>query len=183
MLQPVGLQRKNSVKSTLTVPQNLWTHVLETLRQRSAGQRESAGILIGPASPNDVHIAVDAIFHHHLADDRATALSLELPEHAKFKMYADLAERRFSPVSLIHTHPEAWVDLSAVDQSNRISSSIGFWSIVVPYYGCPPWDLDGIGFHVLEDAGWRRLTIEERHVHFRLEEQPWHGGKTVSVMA
>jgi proteasome lid subunit RPN8/RPN11 len=183
MEQSIGLHRKSVIRSLLVVPHQLWLHVLETLRQRSAGQRESAGILIGTASPNGTRIAIDAVFHHHLADDRATALSLELPEHAKFKLYADLVKRRLSPVSLIHTHPEAWVDLSAVDQSNRISSTVGFWSIVVPYYGSPPWNLDGIGFHVLEDAGWKRLTIEERHAHFRLEEQPWHGGKTVSVMA
>ncbi len=171
------------MKSSLVVPHQLWINVLETLQQRSEGQRESAGIFIGTISPNGTRIAADAVFHHHLADDRATALSLELPEHAKFRLYAELAKRRLSPVALIHTHPEAWVDLSAVDQRNRISSTTGFWSIVIPYYGCPPWNLDCIGFHVLEDMGWKKLTIEERLVHFHLEEQPWHGGKIVSVMA
>lgn len=183
MEQGMGLRRNSVIRSSLVVPHQLWINVLETLRQRSEEQRESAGIFIGTASPNGTRIAVDAVFHHHLADDHATALSLELPEHAKFKLYEDLAKRRLSPVSLIHTHPEAWVDLSVVDQSNRISSTVGFWSIVIPHYGCPPWNLDGIGFHVLEDAGWEKLTIEERRIHFRLEGQLWHGGKIVSVMA
>ncbi|TAJ09453.1 MAG: hypothetical protein EPO61_05150 [Nitrospirae bacterium] len=183
MEQSMRLHRTGRINSSLIVPHPLWTDVLETLRQRSEGWRESACILIGTASTNGVRVAVDAIFHHRLADDRATALSIELPEHAKFKMYADLAKRRLSPVSLVHTHPEAWVGLSVVDQSNRISSTIGFWSIVVPHYGSPPWNLEEIGFHVLEDSGWRELTAEERLAHFRLEEQPWNGGKTVSLMA
>lgn len=171
------------MNTSLIVPSELWSQVLETLHRRSAGERESAGIFIGTASSSGTRIAVDAVFHHQLANDRATALSLELPEQAKFKLYADLAKRRLSPVALIHTHPEAWVDLSMVDQRNRISSTVGFWSIVVPHYGRPPWNLDCIGFHILEDAGWRRLTNEERHTHFKFGGQQWNGGRIVSLMA
>jgi proteasome lid subunit RPN8/RPN11 len=156
--------------SFLIVPIGLWHHTLSELERRSVGYRESAGILVGKALPDGRRIAVDAVFHHQIADDRATALSLELPEAAKFKLYQDLAKRHLTLVSLIHTHPSDWVGLSEVDQNNRISSTVGFWSIVVPYYGKQPWDLDKIGFHILENTGWHELPIEERVSRFRLEE-------------
>lgn len=169
--------------SSLIVPEKLWLCVLGELRKRSAGWRESAGILVGKRQPDGTRIASEVVFHHDLADDRATALSLELPEAAKFKLYEDLSKRTLSLVSLIHTHPEDWVGLSEVDKSNRISSTVGFWSIVVPNYGNKPWELDGVGFHVLESPGWRQLAINERATRFRLEASPWNGGKTVSLMA
>lgn len=155
--------------SSLVVRENLWRHVLGELQSRSAGWRESAGILVGKSFPDGTRKALDVVFHHDIADDHATALSLELPEAAKFRMYEELSRRQLTLVSLIHTHPEEWVGLSEVDKSNRISSTVGFWSIVVPNYGEKPWDLDQIGFHVLEPVGWRELTIEERAGFFRLE--------------
>jgi proteasome lid subunit RPN8/RPN11 len=164
-----GLHWEGSMISSLIIPEKLWLHVLGELRKRSAGWRESAGILVGKRQPDGTCIASDVVFHHDLADDRATALSLELPEAAKFKLYEDLSKRKLTLVSLIHTHPEDWVGLSEVDKSNRISSTVGFWSIVVPNYGNQPWALDQIGFHILEPAGWRELTTEERSGCFQLE--------------
>ena len=155
--------------SSLVVPEKLWLHVLGELHNRSAGWRESAGILVGKSFSDGTRKALDVVFHHDIADDRATALSLELPEAAKFKMYEELSKRQLTLVSLIHTHPAEWVDLSEVDKSNRISSTVGFWSIVVPNYGNEPWVLDGVGFHVLESTGWRQLAINERATRFRLE--------------
>jgi proteasome lid subunit RPN8/RPN11 len=64
-------------------------------------------------------------------------------------------------VALIHTHPEDWVDLSEIDQANQVSSRIGFWSVVIPWYGQEPWILTIWGVHVRRESGWSRLTAVE----------------------
>lgn len=169
MEQTTRAHRESRITSSLIVPADIWHYVLGELRQRSAGWRESAGILVGTSHPDGTRRVTDAVFHHRLADDHATAMSLELPETAKFKLYEDLVKRHLTLVSLIHTHPSDWVGLSEVDQSNRISSTVGFWSIVVPFYGNTSWNLDHMGFHVLENTGWYALNWSERMNRFRLE--------------
>ncbi len=76
-------------------------------------------------------------------------------------LYERLRDQNLRLVALIHTHPEEWVGLSAVDEENQISSRIGFWSLVVPHYGREPWHLDEIGVHERLEIGWRQLTPQE----------------------
>ena len=109
------------------------------------------------------------MFHHELADDRATPFSLELPEAAKFALYERLGARGEALLSLLHTHPAAGVGLSHVDQRNQLSSRVGFWSIVLPYYGVRDWRFEEIGFHVRCDRGWRRLEVTEAQQCLRVE--------------
>lgn len=130
------------------------------LRERSAGFRESACVWIGTRGECEARVT-EVLFHHELADDRATALSLELPEHAKFELYQRLAAQGLTVLALLHTHPAEWVGLSPVDQTNQISSRIGFWSIVLPYYGQRPWSHHELGFHVRCAKGWRQLSLQE----------------------
>jgi proteasome lid subunit RPN8/RPN11 len=100
-------------------------------------------------------------FHHEIADDRASALFLELPEAAKFGLYQQLAREKLRILALLHTHPEGWVDLSWIDQQNQISSRVGFLSIVLPFYGKHEWNYYENGFHVKCDRGWRRIYGQE----------------------
>jgi len=135
------------------------------LRDRSAGWRESACVWTGR---RDGYVA-DVIFHHKLADDRATALSLELPEDAKFALYERLAGRGDMLLAMLHTHPEEWVGLSPIDERNQLCSRIGFWSIVLPYYAARDWQLQDTGFHIRRDRGWQRLDDDEVRERFRVE--------------
>jgi len=64
-------------------------------------------------------------------------------------------------VAAIHTHPEDWVDLSWIDERNQLCSRLGFWSMVVPWYGHEPWRLHEMGIHIRTTQGWARLTPEQ----------------------
>jgi hypothetical protein len=131
----------------------LFKLTLVHLAERSAGWRESAAIWTGQLEGDDA-FASDVLFHHELCDDQAGPLFLELTERAKFDLYRRLAACKKKLVGMIHTHPEDWVELSRVDKGNQLCSRIGFWSLVVPWYGSPPWDLDAMGVHVRVDSGW-----------------------------
>src|SRR5262245_50681644 len=92
MLDPTGswLPTAATPASRLTVPLEILQDTVVGLRERSAGWRESACMWIGTASGMVQRVT----FHHKIADDRATALSLELPEAAKFALYQQLARDR-----------------------------------------------------------------------------------------
>jgi hypothetical protein len=143
--------------SRLIVPRGVLDATVFGLRDRSAGWRESACMWIGTAAGMVQRVT----FHHEIADDHATALSLELPEAAKFGLYQQLAREKLRIQALLHTHPDSWVDLSWIDQQNQISSRMGFLSIVLPFYGMRDWNHDEIGFHVKCDRGWRRIHGQE----------------------
>jgi proteasome lid subunit RPN8/RPN11 len=154
--------------SRLFVCDHLFESTFSMLEHRSDGCRESAAVWAGSIDENDDEWTADCVyFHHELCEDRATALSLELSETAKFHLYEELSRRRKRLVALLHTHPAEWVGLSDIDARNQISSRIGFWSIVVPWYGRRPWNVKTLGIHTRQDPGWYRvpeIDIEKRFV-------------------
>ena len=134
------------------------------LAERSADWRESAAIWTGTLDGDD-SIASDVFFHHELCDDQAGPLFLELTEQAKFGLYRALAASGKKLVGMVHTHPEDWVELSDIDKQNQLCSRIGFWSLVVPWYGRSPWDLGNFGVHVRADSGWYQHLGAEIFTH------------------
>jgi len=127
-------------------------------------------VLLGRVT-GTVWSAVDVRSHRELDGQHGAALSVALSEVGKIRLYEELARTGLRVVALLHTHPDGWVDLSWIDQANQISSRIGVWSLVVPYYGHPRgWSLDSIGVHVREEHGWSRLSAEEAHARIVVEE-------------
>jgi proteasome lid subunit RPN8/RPN11 len=145
---------------TLRIASDLLAYTLKGLRTRSAGHRESGAIWAGHLRETRA-IAQDIHFYHDLCDDKGRALSLELSEEAKYKLYQQLAERGQVLVGMIHTHPESWVDLSWVDRENQLCSRIGFWSLVLPYYAKRPWSIASVGAHIRTNSGWHRFDKGE----------------------
>jgi proteasome lid subunit RPN8/RPN11 len=159
MLEPSRPRLSAARASTflLVVPRRILDETVGELRARSAGWRESACVWAGTRDGGVKQV----IFHHHIGDDHAGPLSLELPESAKLDLYARLASGKQFVLALLHTHPEDWVGLSLIDRQNQISSRVGFWSIVLPHYARNEWDAAEIGFHVRADRGWVTLTVDE----------------------
>jgi len=145
---------------SLRITSALLNHTLKGLKTRSAGQRESGAIWTGRVS-GATSIVLHVHFYHDLCDDKGRALSLELSEEAKYKLYRHLADRGELLVGMIHTHPASWVDLSMVDRENQLCSRIGFWSLVVPYYANRKWRIEATGVHIRTDSGWHWFDEDE----------------------
>jgi len=158
--QPNERLRAATGKNLLVLSRGLFENTLRVLSERSAGWRESAAIWVGRVV-DDEWIVEAVHFHHELCDDRAGALSLELSEAAKFRLYAEIGKQNRRVIALIHTHPGEWVGLSDIDERNQIGSRIGFWSLVAPWYAREPWDIQSIGVHVRCEFGWARLDQDE----------------------
>lgn len=137
------------------------------LRDRSAGVRESGAIWVGDLTEQSA-IAKEVLFFHQLCDDRGEALSLELSEEAKFELYRDLSERGLKLVGMIHTHPKDWVELSYIDKKNQLCSRIGFWSVVLPWYGARPWNFAEVGIHIRANGGWYQFSPSEAEVRIAI---------------
>jgi hypothetical protein len=127
------------------------------MRMQSAGWRESGALWIGSLDGECAHVA-DVVFYHDLGDDKGKPLSLELSEDAKLSLYGNLAERGVKLLAMLHTHPEGWVGLSSIDQANQLCSRIGFWSLVLPWYGAGSWSLKRTGVHVRTNDGWYQFS-------------------------
>ena len=167
-----GLSPAGSTQGRLIVSTTVLKQTVVGLRARSDGWRESACVWSGTRNADQGISRVTRVtFHHDIADDRATALSLELPEAAKFRLYETLASEKETLLAMLHTHPEDWVDLSEVDARNQLCSRVGFWSIVLPWYGRLKWDALQIGFHERCMRGWRRLAVAEVQRRFSVEGQ------------
>lgn len=154
--------------SSLMIPKKLWTTTLRLLRERSAGFRESGALFLGKISPLGERMATRAIAYHDLDDDRASEGFLEISEAAKHQLYGLLEDENLRLVAMVHTHPSQWVGLSTIDQANKISSKVGFWSIVLPNFGQQPWEIQHTGFHIREDHGWQQLDSHLRDQLFRV---------------
>lgn len=154
------LPPKEVEHDSLQISRELLDRTLDGLRERSDGWRESGAIWIGDVKDSQSSVQ-DVLLFHDLCDDRGRSLSLELSEEAKFALYRELAERAQKLVGMIHTHPEDWVDLSGIDKANQLCSRIGFWSLVLPYYGKRPWEIESTGVHIRIDSGWHWFSKEE----------------------
>lgn len=160
-----GVSTEVFAESHLLIDHNLLMRTLDLLRIRSNNQRESAAIWAGRIIEDRYWHAEELYLHHELCEDRSGPLSVQLTELAKFKLYETLARKRRCLIALIHTHPRANVALSEVDQVNQLSSRVGFWSIVIPWYSRPPWHLNDMGFHIRASEGWvflKRNEIKQR---------------------
>ncbi len=125
------------------------------------GRGESAGLLLGRIA-QPVWAATAALLHDDLGEDHGTAFSVRLSEAGKIRLYQHLERTGLRVVALVHTHPDSWVDLSPIDEDNQISSRVGVWSLVLPYYGHPSgWNHGDIGVHVRAEKGWKRLSAAE----------------------
>lgn len=162
----IRISAAQAIATRIVISRSIVSATHQGLRDRSDGWRESACMWIGDSDGQVRRV----VFHHEIADDRATALSLELPEKAKYSLYEQLARDRLRVLALLHTHPDSWVDLSWIDQQNQISSRLGFLSIVLPYYGKEPWVMEDIGFHAKCERGWRRLTESEIRMAVTVDE-------------
>lgn len=159
---PAGLwlQPQEVANDRLTISAHLLGKTLDGLRQRSADWRESGAIWAGELDGVN-STAREVLFFHDLCDDQGRALSLELSEAAKFSLYKGLAARNLKLVGMIHTHPEDWVGLSYIDQANQLCSRIGFWSLVLPYYGTQMWNINTTGVHIRISEGWHQFSRKE----------------------
>ncbi len=164
---PKRVPEKIPLDVSLKVPRRLFEDTMLELESRSAGWRESAAVWAGSVREG-VWQADLVRFHHHLCDDSASALSIELTEEAKLALYEELAALGLRLVALIHTHPKDWVGLSQIDEANQICSRLGFWSLVAPWYGRTPWGTAFIGVHVRCDDGWYQL-------------KPWEVSERVNI--
>lgn len=153
----------------LIVPRSLWTRTLAMLERYSAGERESAAVLLGSRSSSGLQHACEVVGYHDLGPTEATAVSLHLSEAGKHQLYRITEQRGLSLLAALHTHPSTWVGLSAVDRANRLSSRRGFWSIVVPNFAQPPWDLDAMGFHIRDDSDWLHVPPANISQHIQFE--------------
>lgn len=141
--------------SPVSVTSALWRATWLGLRRLSGGHRESACVWGGRRDGDGWHAerviffaeGADAGSHYHRTSTAATAEAFRELRSAGLRIVAD-----------IHTHPEKWVGLSAIDQEHPVEYRGGLLALVLPDFAAGSPDLGHVGAHLYEgDGRWREL--------------------------
>ncbi|MCH9779912.1 MAG: hypothetical protein K0U36_01335 [Alphaproteobacteria bacterium] len=100
-----------------------WREIHELLRQHSAKNQESGGLLLGQkkkTAPNKESIFITGFYSYKALGARASAVSLSIPPNKMDKFYQQCQKLESSLVGDIHTHP-AGVEQSDTDRQHPMN--------------------------------------------------------------
>ncbi len=116
----------------LEVPAPMWKALIDDLRQRGFGKRESGAFLLGTMD-GDIR-RVQAWVPYDVLDANAlTAGYVRLDTSAFTRLWAICAEKHLTVVADVHTHPEG-PGQSRSDRANPMISQAGHIALIVPKF-------------------------------------------------
>lgn len=148
----------------------LWTRLLEQLRERGQGERESGAFLCGSMDDGARRISSYALYDD--LDPGALEQGLvRLGSGAFTKLWRICEERQCTVVADIHTHPFG-ARQSPSDRANPMIALRGHIAIIVPRYAAEPVRLGELGvYQYLGKHRWLRLESTSNGAPLQLVEE------------
>ncbi|WP_434668027.1 hypothetical protein P5W99_36605 [Paraburkholderia sp. A3BS-1L] len=149
----------------LSCPSHLWERLLDELRARGGGHRESGAFLLGSEDRGRRHIT-----HYVLYDDLDphsldTGIVTFDGQHYG-KLWAICRERQESVVADVHVHPGS-SHQSQSDRNHPMLSVAGHLSLILPDFARAPVRRDDIGiYEYRHDGDWNTVSGRERERYF-----------------
>jgi hypothetical protein len=139
----------------LSVDSGVLPATFAALRRCGGGERECVAYWLGPANePGRVdHILQpphDASRHHYEIDPAWVTT-----------LFLNLRATRQSVRAQVHTHPGRSVAHSPTDDEFALAPSLGFVSLVLPYFATGSTTLTGSYTAVITGTGWTELPPEQ----------------------
>lgn len=120
----------------LEVPAPLWKALIDDLRQRGFGKRESGAFLLGTMD-GDVRRVQAWVPYDELDANALSAGYVRLDTSAFTRLWAICAEKYLTVVADVHTHPGS-PNQSRSDRANPMISQAGHFALIVPKFACGP---------------------------------------------
>ncbi|WP_207003668.1 hypothetical protein [Trinickia mobilis] len=149
----------------LSCPTRIWKQLLQDLRERGRGRRESGAFLLGSKDSGHRHI-----MHYVLYDDLDphsldTGIVTFDGQHYG-KLWAICRERQESVVADVHVHPGS-SHQSQSDRDHPMLSVAGHLSLIIPDFARAPIRRDDIGiYEYRHDGGWDAIHGRDRKRFF-----------------
>ena len=118
----------------LKVSRELWGKMLNDLRHRGAGERESGAFMLAKADSREI---VSSICYDDL-DPTALKTGIITFHAAGFVKLWDHCQRNgLSVVADVHTHPTEWTGQSHSDRTHPMVAVKGHIALILPDYAAP----------------------------------------------
>jgi proteasome lid subunit RPN8/RPN11 len=134
----------------LEIPYTLWVGLLEHLRRRGGGIRESGAFLLGNMVGARRGVS-DFIPYEHLQDDALNEDFVALRADSFSKLWAECDRRRMSVVADVHTH-RFGPQQSMSDRVNPMMALAGHVALIVPRFAQGLVNVEDLGAHVYRGA-------------------------------
>jgi len=143
----------------LSVPLLLWWQLVQQLRKRGNGERESGAFILG--KPNCRRASCFACYDDL---DEAALLSGIITFHARgFARLWDICqERNLRVLADVHTHPSDWTGQSESDRTHPMVAQSGHFAIILPNFARGnSRSLRGAGiYEYLSDHRWKNWKVK-----------------------
>lgn len=150
------------MNSNLIIPHNLWQLTWAGLAQRGSGKVEAFCVWAGDRTSSSLQVK-EVIFLDDLPGVQGFPLFHKISREAVARLFEILKSKSLDLIADVHTHPEEWVDLSQIDQENPLEYRVGFYSVVLPYFGKSDPSLDLTGLHRYTGSlKWKTLSAQEK---------------------
>lgn len=135
----------------------LWTRLLNDLRCRGEGRRESGAFLLGQDNGSRGRITTYVCYDELDPDALKSGI---ITFHAKgySTLWQFCREKALDVLADVHTHPGRCIEQSVIDQQNPMVPLVHHTALIVPHYGhTSRWSLKGIGvYEYLGDFKWAK---------------------------
>ena len=132
-------------KSKLTIHLNLWMKLIETLRKKGEGKRESGAFLLGQV---DTNVITAFISYDDLDPSAFDSGIITFEGRAYIKLWKLCSEKKLMVLADVHTHPYDWTGQSSSDKYHPMIAQKGHIALIVPRYSQnKQTTLKGIGVH------------------------------------
>ena len=159
------------VLKKISLPIWLWNRLLNDLRRRGEGQRESGAFLLGQNNRSRGRITT------YLCYDDLDPYALKsgmITFHAKgyAALWQFCREKTLDVLGDVHTHPGRCIKQSSIDQRHPMVPVVHHTALIVPHYGrASRWSLKDIGvYEYLGNFQWatRNRSGETKRVSLSL---------------
>jgi proteasome lid subunit RPN8/RPN11 len=145
-----------AANAKIKIPVLTWAWLINELRRRGGGQRESGAFLLGRADVKGRRIVrfecYDDLDFHALTNGMITF-------HAQgySALWEICRSENLTVLADVHTHPAGDTRQSLIDANNPMLAIPGHVGMIVPHYAMTSrWSLSGVGIHALIGGGkWK----------------------------
>ena len=151
----------------LEVPFLMWQRLINQLRKRGKGIRESGAFLLAKPGSNKIcrFICYDEL------DERALETGIITFHACGFVRLWDICESQgLRVVADVHTHPGSWTDQSEADRTHPMIAQAGHVALILPHFAQgTKWSFRGAGiFEYCGNHKWNSHSNANRLIRLKL---------------
>lgn len=150
----------NSSSSLVEFAPGVWTALMEDMRERGQGRRESGAFLLAGAAA-EKHVITSWLPYDELAPESLAYAYVRLEPEAFTRLWAYCADKQVKVVADIHTHPKG-PGQSPSDKKHPMVAFAGHVALIAPWFAQRSPTPHDVSLNVYQGGGkWLNYFREE----------------------